>query len=203
MRKKLFVFVLFNFIVQTGITYSLEGVNKDYDKIYQVTVSIDELYGDLLLTESEKKSVEKVYKNYKKDIEKINKKDISFAKKQDLLNETTDKKNKKLRKILGDYKYNQLQSISEEIKEINLSNIDRKNEILDSMNLTNEQIYYILKYDKKFKRKVAKMLSDDSIEDKIGYYYKLRNDRDIEINSVLNDEQKVILEQLETGFEKK
>lgn len=200
MTKKFFVFVLLNFIFQTVITYSLEGINKDYDKIYQVTVSIDELH---MLTNREKRLVEKIYKNYKKEINKINNKDISFEKKQILLDEVTRDKDKKIKKILNEKKYNKFQEISENIKKMNLYNIDRKNEILNSMDLSNEQIYYILKYDKKFKREVEKMLVNDSIEDKASYYEMLRNQRDTDIENILDEKQILILQQFEINFEKK
>ena len=186
------ILILLIIIIFSTLSFSYEDY---YKKVYTIKISKTELFKTLNVTEKQANSLSNIFKYFQKKANKIENKFISFEQKKEKLNKIEKERYEQIKKILTS---EQLIKFNEYTNKQKLDFEEKNNKIktlIDDLNLTNSQKAYIQKFDRTFKRKLTQMktefLSSSEFLDK---FNTLKENRNSQINDILTDEQKQILQ---------
>lgn len=186
------ILILLIIIIFSTLSFSYEDY---YKKVYTIKISKTELFKTLNVTEKQANSLSNIFKYFQKKANKIENKFITFEQKKEKLNKIEKERYEQIKKILTS---EQLIKFNEYTNKQKLDFEEKNNKIktlIDDLNLTNSQKAYIQKFDRTFKRKLTQMntefLSSSEFLDK---FNTLKENRNSQINDILTDEQKQILQ---------
>ena len=186
------ILILLIITIFSNLSFSYEDY---YKKVYTIKISKTELFKSLNVTEKQANKLSNVFKYFQKKANKIENKFITFEQKKEKLNKIEKERYEQIKKILTP---SQLLTFNEYTNKQKL-NFEKKNNkiktLIDDLDLTNSQKASILKFDRNFNRKLAQMnkefLSSSEFLDK---FNTLKENRNSQINDILTDEQKQILQ---------
>ena len=186
------ILILLIITIFSTLSFSYEDY---YKKVYTIKISKTELFKTLNVTEKQANSLSNIFKYFQKKANKIENKFISFEQKKEKLNKIEKERYEQIKKILTS---EQLIKFNEYTNKQKLDFEEKNNKIktlIDDLNLTNSQKAYIQKFDRTFKRKLTQMntefLSSSEFLDK---FNTLKENINSQINDILTDEQKQILQ---------
>ena len=186
------ILILLIITIFSNLSFSYEDY---YKKVYTIKISKTELFKSLNVTEKQANKLSNVFKYFQKKANKIENKFISFEQKKEKLNKIEKERYEQIKKILTS---EQLIKFNEYTNKQKLDFEKKNNKIktlIDDLDLTNSQKASIQKFDRNFKRKLTQMnkefLSSSEFLDK---FNTLKENRNSQINDILTDEQKQILQ---------
>lgn len=186
------ILILLIITIFSNLSFSYEDY---YKKVYTIKISKTELFKSLNVTEKQANSLSNIFKYFQKKANKIENKFITFEQKKEKLNKIEKERYEQIKKILTP---SQLLTFNEYTNKQKLDFEKKNNKIktlIDDLDLTNSQKASILKFDRNFKRKLTQMnkefLSSFEFLDK---FNTLKENRNSQINDILTDEQKQILQ---------
>lgn len=186
------ILILLIITIFSNLSFSYEDY---YKKVYTIKISKTELLKSLNVTEKQANKLSNVFKYFQKKANKIENKFITFEQKKEKLNKIEKERYEQIKKILTP---SQLLTFNEYTNKQKLDFEKKNNKIktlIDDLDLTNSQKAYIQKFDRTFKRKLTQMntefLSSSEFLDK---FNTLKENRNSQINDILTDEQKQILQ---------
>lgn len=186
------ILILLIITIFSTLSFSYEDY---YKKVYTIKISKTELFKTLNVTEKQANSLSNIFKYFQKKANKIENKFISFEQKKEKLNKIEKERYEQIKKILTS---EQLIKFNEYTNKQKLDFEEKNNKIktlIDDLNLTNSQKNSIQKFERTFKRKLTQMntefLSSSEFLDK---FNTLKENRNSQINDILTDEQKQILQ---------
>ena len=169
------ILILLIITIFSNLSFSYEDY---YKKVYTIKISKTELFKSLNVTEKQANKLSNVFKYFQKKANKIEK-----------------ERYEQIKKILTP---SQLLTFNEYTNKQKLDFEKKNNKIktlIDDLDLTNSQKASILKFDRNFNRKLTQMnkefLSSSEFLDK---FNSLKENRNSQINDILTDEQKQILQ---------
>ena len=169
------------------LSYSYEDY---YQKIYTVKISKDDLFKIVNATKNQQKKLSKIFDEYQKKAEGIDKETIQFNGKKAKIGKIEEERYKAIAKVLS---FEQLQEYNSYInlqKSLFEEKTNKVKNLVDNINLTNEQKSDILKYERDFKRNVTKLKDERlSEENFVAKYNQLKEERNVKMRSVLNESQ--------------
>ena len=186
------ILILLIITIFSNLSFSYEDY---YKKVYTIKISKTELFNSLNVTEKQANKLSNVFKYFQKKANKIENKFITFEQKKEKLNKIEKERYEQIKKILTP---SQLLTFNEYTNKQKLDFEKKNNKIktlIDDLDLTNSQKASIQKFDRTFKRKLTQMnkefLSSSEFLDK---FNTLKENRNSQINDILTDEQKQILQ---------
>lgn len=186
------ILILLIITIFSNLSFSYEDY---YKKVYIIKISKTELFNLLNITEKQANKLSNVFKYFQKKANKIENKFITFEQKKEKLNKIEKERYEQIKKILTP---SQLLTFNEYTNKQKLDFEKKNNKIktlIDDLDLTNSQKASIQKFDRNFNRKLAQMnkefLSSSEFLDK---FNTLKENRNSQINDILTDEQKQILQ---------
>ena len=186
------ILILLIITIFSTLSFSYEDY---YKKVYTIKISKTELFKTLNVTEKQANSLSNIFKYFQKKANKIENKFITFEQKKEKLNKIEKERYEQIKKILTS---EQLIKFNEYTDKQKLDFEEKNNKIktlIDDLNLTNSQKNSIQKFERTFKRKLTQMntefLSSSEFLDK---FNTLKENRNSQINDILTDEQKQILQ---------
>lgn len=174
------------------LSYSYEDY---YQKIYTVKISKDDIFNAVNATKNQQKKLSKIFDEYQKKAEGIEKDLIQFDAKKIKIGKIEEDRYKAIAKVLSNEQLEAYNSYINSQKTL----FDEKNEkiknFVDSVNLTNEQKSKFLKYERDFRREVDKLKGQRLTEDDfIAKYHELQQERNEKMRSVLDETQQKTIE---------
>lgn len=174
------------------LSYSYEDY---YQKIYTVKISKDDIFNAVNATKNQQKKLSKIFDEYQKKAEGIEKDLIQFDAKKIKIGKIEEDRYKAIAKVLSNEQLEAYNSYINSQKTL----FDEKNEkiknFVDSVNLTNEQKSKFLKYERDFRREVDKLKGQRLTEDDfIAKYHELQQKRNEKMRSVLDETQQKTIE---------
>lgn len=174
------------------LSYSYEDY---YQKIYTVKISKDDIFNAVNATKNQQKKLSKIFDEYQKKAEGIEKDLIQFDAKKVKIGKIEEDRYKAIAKVLSNEQLEAYNSYINSQKTL----FDEKNEkiknFVDSVNLTNEQKSKFLKYERDFRREVDKLKGQRLTEDDfIAKYHELQQERNEKMRSVLDETQQKTIE---------
>lgn len=174
------------------LSYSYEDY---YQKIYTVKISKNDIFNAVNATKNQQKKLSKIFDEYQKKAEGIEKDLIQFDAKKIKIGKIEEDRYKAIAKILSNEQLEAYNSYINSQKTL----FDEKNEkiknFVDSVNLTNEQKSKFLKYERDFRREVDKLKGQRLTEDDfIAKYHELQQKRNEKMRSVLDETQQKTIE---------
>ena len=186
------ILILLIITIFSNLSFSYEDY---YKKVYIIKISKTELFKSLNVTEKQANKLSNVFKYFQKKANKIENKFITFEQKKEKLNKIEKERYEQIKKILTP---SQLLTFNEYTNKQKLDFEKKNNKIktlIDDLDLTNSQKASIQKFDRNFNRKLTQMnkefLSSSEFLDK---FNSLKENRNSQINDILTDEQKQILQ---------
>ena len=186
------ILILLIITIFSNLSFSYEDY---YKKVYTIKISKTELFKSLNVTEKQANNLSNVFKYFQKKANKIENKFITFEQKKEKLNKIEKERYEQIKKILTP---SQLLTFNEYTNKQKLDFEKKNNKIktlIDDLDLTNSQKASIQKFERTFKRKLTQMnkefLSSSEFLDK---FNTLKENRNSQINDILTDEQKQILQ---------
>lgn len=186
------ILILLIITIFSNLSFSYEDY---YKKVYTIKISKTELFKSLNVTEKQANKLSNVFKYFQKKANKIENKFITFEQKKEKLNKIEKERYEQIKKILTP---SQLLTFNEYTNKQKLDFEKKNNKIktlIDDLDLTNSQKASIQKFDRNFNRKLTQMnkefLSSSEFLDK---FNTLKENRNSQINDILTDEQKQILQ---------
>ena len=186
------ILILLIITIFSNISFSYEDY---YKKVYTIKISKTELFKSLNVTEKQANKLSNVFKYFQKKANKIENKFITFEQKKEKLNKIEKERYEQIKKILTP---SQLLTFNEYTNKQKLDFEKKNNKIktlIDDLDLTNSQKASIQKFDRNFNRKFTQLnkefLSSSEFLDK---FNTLKENRNSQINDILTDEQKQILQ---------
>lgn len=186
------ILILLSISIFSYLSFSYEDY---YKKVYTIKISKTELFNSLNVTEKQANKLSNIFKYFQKKANKIENKFITFEQKKEKLNKIEKERYEQIKKILTP---SQLLTFNEYTNKQKLDFEEKNNKIktlIDNLNLTNSQKASILKFERNFNRRLAQMnkefLSSSEFFDK---FNTLKENRNSQINDILTDEQKQILQ---------
>lgn len=186
------ILILLSISIFSCLSFSYEDY---YKKVYTIKISKTELFKSLNVTEKQANKLSNVFKYFQKKANKLENKFITFEQKKEKLNKIEKERYEQIKKILTP---SQLLTFNEYTNKQKLDFEKKNNKIktlIDDLDLTNSQKASILKFERNFNRKLAQMnkefLSSSEFLDK---FNTLKETRNSQINDILTDEQKQILQ---------
>ena len=186
------ILILLIITIFSNLSFSYEDY---YKKVYTIKISKTELFKSLNVTEKQANKLSNVFKYFQKKANKIENKFITFEQKKEKLNKIEKERYEQIKKILTP---SQLLTFNEYTNKQKLDFEKKNNKIktlIDDLDLTNSQKASIQKFDRNFNRKLTQMnkefLSSSEFLDK---FNSLKENRNSQINDILTDEQKQILQ---------
>lgn len=169
------------------LSYSYEDY---YQKVYTVKISKNDIFKIVNADKNQQKKLSKIFDNYQKKAEGIEKELIQFDKKKAKIGKIEEERYKAIAKVLS---FEQLQEYDSYInlqKSLFEEKTNKVKNLVDNINLTNEQKSDILKYERDFKRNVTKLKDERlSEENFVAKYNQLKEERNVKMRSVLNESQ--------------
>ena len=174
------------------LSYSYEDY---YQKIYTVKISKNDIFNAVNATKNQQKKLSKIFDEYQKKAEGIEKDLIQFDAKKVKIGKIEEDRYKAIAKVLSNEQLEAYNSYINSQKTL----FDEKNEkiknFVDSVNLTNEQKSKFLKYERDFRREVDKLKGQRLTEDDfIAKYHELQQERNEKMRSVLDETQQKTIE---------
>ena len=174
------------------LSYSYEDY---YQKIYTVKISKDDIFNAVNATKNQQKKLSKIFDEYQKKAEGIEKDLIQFDAKKVKIGKIEEDRYKAIAKVVSNEQLEAYNSYINSQKTL----LDEKNEkiknFVDSVNLTNEQKSKFLKYERDFRREVDKLKGQRLAEDDfIVKYRELQQERNEKMRSVLDETQQKTIE---------
>lgn len=186
------ILILLIITIFSTLSFSYEDY---YKKVYTIKISKTELFKTLNVTEKQANSLSNIFKYFQKKANKIENKFITFEQKKEKLNKIEKERYEQIKKILTP---SQLLTFNEYTNQKKLDFEEKNNKIktlIDDLNLTNSQKNSIQKFERTFKRNLTQMntkfLSSSEFFNKFNI---LKENRNSQINDILTDEQKQILQ---------
>ena len=169
------------------LSYSYEDY---YQKVYTVKISKNDIFKIVNADKNQQKKLSNIFDNYQKKAEGIEKELIQFDKKKAKIGKIEEERYKAIAKVLS---FEQLQEYNSYInlqKSLFEEKTNKVKNLVDNINLTNEQKSDILKYERDFKRNVTKLKDERlSEENFVAKYNQLKEERNVKMRSVLNENQ--------------
>lgn len=186
------ILILLIITIFSNLSFSYEDY---YKKVYTIKISKTELFKSLDVTEKQANNLSNIFKYFQKKANKIENKFISFEQKKEKLNKIEKERYKQIKKILTS---EQLLKFNEYTNKQKLDFEKKNNKIktlIDDLNLTNSQKNSIQKFERTFKRKLTQMNTEFlSSSEFFNKFNTLKENRNSQINDILTDEQKQILQ---------
>lgn len=186
------ILILLIITIFSNLSFSYEDY---YKKVYTIKISKIELFKSLDVTEKQANNLSNIFKYFQKKANKIENKFISFEQKKEKLNKIEKERYEQIKKILTS---EQLLKFNEYTNKQKLDFEKKNNKIktlIDDLNLTNSQKNSIQKFERTFKRKLTQMNTEFlSSSEFFNKFNTLKENRNSQINDILTDEQKQILQ---------
>ena len=186
------ILILLIFTIFSNLIFSYDDY---YKKVYTIKISKTELFKSLDVTEKQANNLSNIFKYFQKKANKIENKFISFEQKKEKLNKIEKERYEQIKKILTS---EQLLKFNEYTNKQKLDFEKKNNKIktlIDDLNLTNSQKNSIQKFERTFKRKLTQMNTEFlSSSEFFNKFNTLKENRNSQINDILTDEQKQILQ---------
>ena len=155
MNKVKKIALLFTLVMGISVlSYSYEDY---YEKIYSVKISTSDLFKAIHANKNQKIKLSKIFDNYQKKAEGIEKELIQFEQKKAKVGKIEEERYRAIAKVLSNEQLSAYNSYINSQKELFESKNEKVKNFIDNMNLTNEQKSKVLKYERDFKRSVDKI----------------------------------------------
>ena len=174
------------------LSYSYEDY---YQKIYTVKISKNDIFKVLNATEKQQKKLSKIFDEYQKKAEGIDKETIQFNGKKAKIGKIEEERYRAIAKVLSNEQLEAYNSYINSQKALFNEKNEKIKNLIDSMDLSNEQKSRVLKYERDFKREVGKLKNQRLTEENfIAKYQELKQERNEKMRTVLLDEQVKLIE---------
>ena len=193
MNKVKKVALLFALVMGISVfSYSYEDY---YQKVYTIKISKDDIFRVTNATNSQQKRLSKIFDEYQKKAESIEKTLVQFDGKKEKLGKIEQERYRAIAKVLTNEQFEAYNSYINSQKSSFIEKNDKVKNFIDSMNLSNEQKSRILKYERDFKREVEKLKEQRLAKDTfISKYRELKQERNEKMRTVLLDDQVKMIE---------
>ncbi|WP_369713584.1 viral A-type inclusion protein [Leptotrichia sp. HSP-342] len=193
MNKVKKVALLFTLVMGISVfSYSYEDY---YQKVYTIKISKDDIFRVTNATNSQQKKLSKIFDEYQKKAESIEKTLVQFDGKKEKLGKIEQERYRAIAKVLTNEQFEAYNSYINSQKSSFIEKNDKVKNFIDSMNLSNEQKSRILKYERDFKREVEKLKEQRLAKDTfISKYRELKQERNEKMRTVLLDDQVKMIE---------
>ena len=182
-------------ILVFGINVLLHSYEDYYQKVYTVKISKNDIFKIVNADKNQQKKLSKIFDNYQKKAEGIEKELIQFEQKKAKVGKIEEERYRAIAKVLSNEQLSDYNSYINSQKELFESKNEKVKNFIDNMNLTNEQKSKVLKYERDFKRSVDKIKNQKLSEANfIAKYNELKEERNEKMRSALTEEQLKIIE---------
>lgn len=176
----------------SSLSYSYEDY---YQKVYTVKVSKEDLFKAVNATKNQQKKLSKIFDEYQKKAEGVEKNLVQFDVKKDKIGKIEEDRYRAIARVLSNEQLEAYNSYINSQKEMFNEKNDKVKNLVDSLDLTNVQKSRILKYERDFKREVGKLRDQRLTENEfVAKYNELRQQRNEKMKTVLLDEQVKLIE---------
>ena len=176
----------------SSLSYSYEDY---YQKVYTVKVSKEDLFKAVNATKNQQKKLSKIFDEYQKKAEEVEKNLVQFDVKKDKIGKIEEDRYRAIARGLSNEQLEAYNSYINSQKELFNEKNDKVKNLVDSLNLTNVQKSRVLKYERDFKRAVGKLRDQRLTENEfVAKYNELRQERNEKMRTVLLDEQVKLIE---------
>ena len=176
----------------SSLSYSYEDY---YQKVYTVKVSKKDLFKAVNATKNQQKKLSKIFDEYQKKAEGVEKNLVQFDVKKDKIGKIEEDRYRAIARVLSNEQLEAYNSYINSQKEMFNEKNDKVKNLVDSLDLTNVQKSRILKYERDFKREVGKLRDQRLTENEfVAKYNELRQQRNEKMKTVLLDEQVKLIE---------
>lgn len=176
----------------SSLSYSYEDY---YQKVYTVKVSKEDLFKAVNATKNQQKKLSKIFDEYQKKAEGVEKNLVQFDVKKDKIGKIEEDRYRAIARVLSNEQLEAYNSYINSQKEIFNEKNDKVKNLVDSLDLTNVQKSRILKYERDFKREVGKLRDQRLTENEfVAKYNELRQQRNEKMKTVLLDDQVKLIE---------
>ena len=174
------------------LSYSYEDY---YQKIYTVKISKNDIFKVVNATEKQQKKLSKIFDEYQKKAEGIDKETIQFNGKKAKIGKIEEERYRAIAKVLSNEQLEAYNSYINSQKALFNEKNEKIKNFIDSMDLSNEQKSRVLKYERDFKREVGKLKNQRLTEENfIAKYQELKQERNEKMRTVLLEEQVKLIE---------
>ena len=182
-------------ILVFGINVLLHSYEDYYQKVYTVKISKNDIFKIVNADKNQQKKLSKIFDNYQKKAEGIEKELIQFEQKKAKVGKIEEERYRAIAKVLSNEQLSAYNSYINSQKELFESKNEKVKNFIDNMNLTNEQKSKVLKYERDFKRSVDKIKNQKLSEANfIAKYNELKEERNEKMRSALTEDQLKIIE---------
>ena len=183
------------FILVLGISALSYSYEDYYQKVYTVKISKNDLFKVVNATKDQQKKLSKIFDEYQKKAEGVEKNLVQFEVKKDKIGKIEEDRYRAIARVLSNEQLEAYNSYINLQKEMFNEKNDKVKNFVDSFDLTNVQKSRILKYERDFKREVVKLKDQILTEDGfVVKYNELRQQRNEKMKTVLLDEQVKLIE---------
>ena len=176
----------------SGLSYSYEDY---YQKVYTVKVSKEDLFKAVNATKNQQKKLSKIFDEYQKKAEGVEKNLVQFDVKKDKIGKIEEDRYRAIARVLSNEQLEAYNSYINSQKEMFNEKNDKVKNLVDSFDLTNIQKSRILKYERDFKREVSKLRVQRLTENEfVAKYNELSQQRNEKMKTVLLDDQVKLIE---------
>ena len=176
----------------SSLSYSYEDY---YQKVYTVKVSKEDLFKAVNATKNQQKKLSKIFDEYQKKAEGVEKNLVQFDVKKDKIGKIEEDRYRAIARVLSNEQLEAYNSYINSQKEMFNEKNDKVKNLVDSLDLTNVQKSRILKYERDFKREVGKLRDQRLTENEfVAKYNELRQQRNEKMKTVLLDDQVKLIE---------
>ena len=184
----------------SSLSYSYEDY---YQKVYTVKVSKEDLFKAVNATKNQQKKLSKIFDEYQKKAEGVEKNLVQFDVKKDKIGKIEEDRYRAIARVLSNEQLEAYNSYINSQKEMFNEKNDKVKNLVDSLDLTNVQKSRILKYERDFKREVGKLRDQRLTENEfVAKYNELRQQRNEKMKTVLLDDQVKLIENSRQTHEK-
>jgi len=182
-------------VLAFGITVLSYSYENYYQKIYTVKISKSDIFKVVNATEKQQKKLSKIFDEYQKKAEGIEKETIQFDVKKVKIGKIEEERYRAIAKVLSNEQLEAYNSYINSQKTLFNEKNDKIKDFIDNMDLSNEQKSRILKYQRDFKREVGKLKDQRLTEENfIAKYRELQQERNEKMRTVLLDNQIKLIE---------
>lgn len=182
-------------ILVFGINVLLHSYEDYYQKVYTVKISKNDIFKIVNADKNQQKKLSKIFDNYQKKAEGIEKELIQFEQKKAKVGKIEEERYRAIAKVLSNEQLSAYNSYINSQKNLFNEKNDKVKNFIDSMDLSNEQKARILKYERDFKREVGKLKNQRLTEENfIEKYKELKQERNEKMRTVLLDDQVKLIE---------
>ena len=187
--------IIFLLVLVFGITVLSYSYEDYYQKIYTVKISKNDIFKVVNATEKQQKKLSKIFDEYQKKAEGIEKETIQFDVKKVKIGKIEEERYRAIAKVLSNEQLEAYNSYINSQKALFNEKNEKIKNFVDNMNLSNKQKSQILKYERDFKREVGKLKDQKLTEENFAAkYHELRQERNAKMRTVLLDDQIELIE---------